>query len=226
MSDVSVVMAVRNGARYLSEALASIAAQTVPVREILLVDGGSTDGTRDLAEAAPGVTLLEQDGPSLADAYNTGIDAAAGAHVAFLSYDDTWAPRKLELQLAALGEDAVPGYCVCHAEFFHDADEPLPPGFRPELLAAPRPARVMETLLVRRALFDRVGLLRRAATPSDDVDWFARAQDLVGPPRVVAEPLLRKRIHAASTAYNHPDTESGILEALRASILRKREAGA
>ena len=97
--NVSVVMAVRDGERYLAEALASVHAQTVAPLEVLLVDGGSRDATRAIAERH-GARVLEQEGDTLADAYNTGIRAARGDVVAFLSHDDLWLPRKLELQLA------------------------------------------------------------------------------------------------------------------------------
>ena len=65
-ADVSVVLAVRDGADRLAEALASIRAQTVRPAEVLLVDGGSTDGTRGIAAAHPEVEVLEQVGPTLA----------------------------------------------------------------------------------------------------------------------------------------------------------------
>ena len=126
--NVSVVMAVRDGERYLAEALASVRAQTVAPLEVLLVDGGSTDATRAIAERH-GARVIDQGGDTLADAYNTGIRAARGDAVAFLSHDDLWMPRKLELQLAALADAEA---CVCHAEFFLDGEPP--PGFRPELL--------------------------------------------------------------------------------------------
>ena len=129
--------------------------------------------------------MLEQEGDTLADAYNTGIRAARGDAIAFLSHDDLWLPRKLELQLAALARADA---CVCHAEFFLDGEPP--PGFRPELLDGPRPVRVMEALAARAELFDAVGLLRPDVSPADDVDWFARAQDLGHAVEVLPQTLL------------------------------------
>ena len=214
--NVSVVMAVRNGERHLEEALASIHAQTVPPLEILLVDGGSADATRAIAGRA-GARVLDQDRDTLADAYNTGIAAARGELVAFLSHDDVWLPGKLERQLAV---DAAA--CVCHAEFFLDG--PPPPGFRHELLDAPRPVRVMEALLARRALFDAVGGLRADVSPADDVDWFARVQDAGHEVAVVPEVLLRKRVHAGSTAHNSEEAPAALVRLLHDSVRRKARA--
>ena len=213
---VSVVMAVRDGERHLAEALASVRAQTVAPLEVLLVDGGSRDATRAIAQAH-GARVLEQEGDTLADAYNTGVAAARGEVVAFLSHDDVWLPPKLELQLRALeSADA----CVCHAEFFLDGEPP--PGFRPELLDGPRPVRVMEALAARRDLFARAGGLRAAVSPADDVDWFARVQDLGHEVAVVPETLLRKRVHAGSTAHTSPTAPQALVRLLRDSVQRKR----
>jgi glycosyltransferase involved in cell wall biosynthesis len=222
---VSVIMAVRDGERYLREALASLGAQTVEPAEVLLVDGGSRDATRAIAAAHPGVRVVAQDGDTLADAYNTGIRAARGEVVAFLSHDDVWLPRKLELQLARLGAAPRVDACVCHAQLFLDPGGSAPPGFRPELLRGPRPARVMEALAARRSLFDHVGDLRADVSPADDVDWFARAQDLGVPIAVLPETLLRKRVHAGSTAHGSPQTPRALVRLLRESVERKRAVG-
>jgi len=225
VSGVSVVMAVLDGAARLPQALESIRAQTAPVSEIVLVDGGSTDGTRALAQAAPDVRLVEQRGPSLADAYNTGIAETSGSHVAFLAHDDEWLPCKVEVQLARLSAQPVADAVVGHAQYVIDPGDVPPPGFRPELLDGPRPARLMETLLAPRAVFDRVGPFRREVSPADDVDWFARAQDLGVRVAVVPDLVLRKRVHGESTAYTSAMTGAGLLSTLRASIERKRAAG-
>jgi glycosyltransferase involved in cell wall biosynthesis len=211
-------MAVRDGARHLAEALASVETQTVAPLEVLLVDGGSRDRTRAIAEDH-GVLVLDQDGDTLADAYNTGIRAARGEVVAFLSYDDVWLPRKLERQLATL---ATAEACVCHAEFFLDG--PPPPGFRAELLDGPRPVRVMEALAARRGLFDAVGGLRADVSPADDVDWFARAQDAGHEVVVVPEVLLRKRVHAGSTAHTSAEAPAALVRLLHDSVRRKARA--
>ncbi len=223
---VSVVMAVLNGADRLPQALASIREQTVPVDEIILVDGGSVDGTREIAAGAADVRLVDQDGPAIASAYNTGIREAAGTHVAFLAHDDLWLPRKLELQLARLGAPPPADAAVGHAQFVLEPGDEPPPGFRAELLDGPRPARIMETLLAPRAVFERVGPFRPEVSPADDTDWFARAQDLGVRVAVVPEVILRKRVHGASTAHTDAGTHAGLLSAMRESIARKRASAA
>ena len=223
---VSVVMAVRDGASRLADAVASIRAQTVPVREILLIDGRSTDGTAALGEAL-GLTVLAQRGATLADAYNEGVAAASGDHVAFLSYDDRWLSAKTERQLARLAAAPPADAVVGLAEFVVEDGDVAPSGFRRELLDAPRPARIMETLLAPRATFERVGPFRPEVSPADDVDWYVRASELGLHVAVVDEVVLRKRVHAGSTAHRSVDaTHAHLLRTLHDSIRRRREAQA
>ena len=157
---------------------------------------------------------------------NTGIAAARGDVVAFLSHDDLARPRKLELQAARL--EAEPGIELCThwVEFFLEPGSEPPPGFRRELLDGPRPARVMETLAARRGLFRRIGGLDPRVSPSDDVEWFARAQDLGVVSAVLPEVLVRKRIHGGNTSLLPGATGSKLIRSLKLSIDRRRAAGA
>ncbi|MGV8803652.1 MAG: glycosyltransferase family 2 protein [Polaromonas sp.] len=104
---VSVVLPCYRCMRTLERAVASVAAQTALPLEVILVDDGSSDGTRELLMAlrerhAPGwikLVLLDKN-VGAASARNAGWDQAAGQFIAFLDADDSWHPRKLELQYA------------------------------------------------------------------------------------------------------------------------------
>lgn len=218
---VSVVMAVRNGAGLLGEAIASVRSQTTPVAEIVVVDGHSTDDTVAVAEAA-GARVVAQRGPTLADAYNTGIDETVGSHVAFLSHDDVWSPRKSEVQLALLAVNPSAAAAIGLAEFVLLDGRTAPPGFRRELLGAPRPARIMETLLAPRATFEAVGPFRAEVSPADDADWYARFGDLGLTLAIADEVVLTKRITATSTAHTAANGRELLLRLLRESVERKR----
>jgi glycosyltransferase involved in cell wall biosynthesis len=219
---VSVVLPVRDGGDLLRDALDSIAAQTHPVLEVLVVDSHSTDDSAAVAAAA-GCRVLSQEGPGLADAYNTGVLAARGSHLAFLAHDDIWMPDKLERQLALLadGGDAAIGMTR-----FELADGvTAPPGFRSELLHGVHRTPVPEALLVERATFDRVGTFRREVATAFDVDWFARFSDLGLSLVTVDAVVLVKRITVTSTSHVAPGAEAGLLRALRESV-RRKQAGA
>ena len=90
---VSVVMALYNGRRYVAEALESIAAQTHPPLEIIVVDDGSHDDSVALIESldlSVTVRIVSQGNAGQSAARNTGIRAARGEYIAFLDQDDAW----------------------------------------------------------------------------------------------------------------------------------------
>jgi glycosyltransferase involved in cell wall biosynthesis len=91
---VSVVIAVRNGAATLQRCLDSIAAQDLASRETIVVDGASTDGTRELLERnlLAGVIdgYLSEPDRGVYDAWNKGIRRARGKWVCFLGCDDAF----------------------------------------------------------------------------------------------------------------------------------------
>jgi len=110
---VSAIIPVFNRAETLIRALDSVAAQTRPPDEVIVVDDGSTDGVEEIiARHYPGVRVIRQANAGVSSARNRGIAAASGEWIALLDSDDEWRPRKLERQMQALAEK--PGYHLCH----------------------------------------------------------------------------------------------------------------
>jgi CDP-glycerol glycerophosphotransferase (TagB/SpsB family)/glycosyltransferase involved in cell wall biosynthesis len=89
---ISVVVPFYNNADQLAECLASIAAQTIPDLEVIMVDDGSTDGSADIAaaqaDADPRFTLLRTPNGGPGSARNRGVAAATGEYLAFVDGDD------------------------------------------------------------------------------------------------------------------------------------------
>lgn len=97
---VSIIIPVFNGERFLAASLESVQQQTYRDYEVIVVDDGSTDGTKAivLAAGAP-VRYVHQPNRGPAAARNTGIQAARGELFCFLDADDAWVPNKLAIQL-------------------------------------------------------------------------------------------------------------------------------
>lgn len=219
----SVIMIVQDGERFLAEAIESVLAQSYAPLELLLVDGGSTDGTAQIARRYPEVRWIDQVGEGVAEAYNSGIRAASGAYIAFLSHDDRWTPAKLRLQISMLAACPELLYTYGRVRFFLEPGCTMPAGFNPTLFVGEHSIRIMEVLVARRAAFTTIGLLNPAFSPADDVDWFARAADLGAPAAEVEGLLLHKRIHDHNTSLHDLARNNHLLMAiLRASIARKR----
>jgi glycosyltransferase involved in cell wall biosynthesis len=103
---VSVIIPTFNRAYCLGRAIDSVLAQTHGDVEVVVIDDGSSDGTRQLVAERygnePRVRYHHQTNAGISAARNAGIARATGAYLALLDSDDEWAPWKLELQVACL----------------------------------------------------------------------------------------------------------------------------
>lgn len=114
---ISVVIPSYNAAKYVVVAVESVLAQTYRDFEILVVDDGSTDDTREvLRKYGAAVQYLYKTNGGVSSARNYGIEKARGKYVAFLDADDVWLPEKLEKQMAVMEADARIGLCYAATE--------------------------------------------------------------------------------------------------------------
>lgn len=116
---LTIITPVINGVRYISECVENVRSQGLADVEHLVIDGGSTDGTRELlAELAvsyPHLRYISEKDAGQSDAMNKGIRKAAGDIIGFLNVDDYYAPGALGEALAFLDQhpkvDFVVGNC-------------------------------------------------------------------------------------------------------------------
>lgn len=100
---VSVLIPTYNRGYIIASTIESVLAQTYKNVEIVVVDDGSKDDTREvLAKFGDSIRLIYQENAGLAAARNTGLEAARGEFIAFEDSDDLWLPWKLEAQVALM----------------------------------------------------------------------------------------------------------------------------
>jgi glycosyltransferase involved in cell wall biosynthesis len=99
---VSVVIPCYNHGNYLSTAIESVLAQTFTSYEVVVVDDGSVDNTKEVAAKYPEVVYIYQANKGLSAARNTGIDNSRGKYFVFLDADDTLYPNGLEINVEQL----------------------------------------------------------------------------------------------------------------------------
>lgn len=107
---VSIVLIFLDEEKFISEAIASVLAQTYDNWELILVDDGSTDGSSAIAKSyefkfPAKVKYLEHQGHKncgMSASRNLGINSSGGEYIAFLDGDDIWLPQKLAQQVAIL----------------------------------------------------------------------------------------------------------------------------
>ena len=97
---VSVVIPTYNRGWTIREAVDSVLAQDFKDYELIVVDDGSTDDSRDILKSyGAAVSVLRQSNKGVSAARNTGVAASAGELIAFLDSDDLWLPQKLSHQV-------------------------------------------------------------------------------------------------------------------------------
>ncbi len=212
MAEVSVVIAARNQAAWLGEAIASVCAQTFADWELVVVDDGSTDATRDVVMRHGGdrrVRYVHQAHAERSAARNRGIAETSAPLVAFLDADDCWLPEKLAKQVAALAAEPAAGLCYTPARFVDATGQSLPIRKPPRTIAGdvfPRLMRgnviILASVVVRRRCLDEVGGFDATLPTYGCEDWdlwlrIARRW----PVAVVDEELTLYRRHAGNTAW-------------------------
>jgi glycosyltransferase involved in cell wall biosynthesis len=101
METVSVIIPVHNHEQFIGETIESVMNQSCPHTQIIVVDDGSTDGTRNVLETyGDRIEVIRQMNAGVVAARNTGINKAIGDYVCILDCDDLFLPNKVELQLA------------------------------------------------------------------------------------------------------------------------------
>ncbi|MBA4063457.1 MAG: family 2 glycosyl transferase [Isosphaera sp.] len=226
---VSVVMAAKNYARFLPEAVGSVLAQSFADWELLVVDDGSADATPAAVRpflADPRVRYVRSDRLGQARAKNLGVRLGRGRVVAFLDADDAWEPTKLAKQLALLDADPAVGVVFCRRTLMDEAGNPLPP---PTVPPPPR-GRVLDAMfvqnfvcfssaVVRREVLSHVGAFDPQWDLAVDYDLWLRvarhhAFDYVD------EPLVRYRTGHGNLSKRLLDRVDTAL-----SIMRRHGAG-
>ncbi|MCP4937423.1 MAG: glycosyltransferase family 2 protein [bacterium] len=223
---VTVIIPVYNGARYLNEALCSIAAQTYRPLEITIVDDGSTDESRQLVNAARerlniplSYHYQSNQGPSAAR--NLGVDRTNGELIAFLDADDVWLPQKLWRQVAYLRAESNQDGVVCRLTYILEKEQEWQSGLSREYFDNSPAGFLPSALMVWREAFSRVGNFDPALRTGEDTDWFLRARE--GGVRIglVPEILLQRRFHQSNLSHTPQDQRKQMFALLRKSIKRK-----
>jgi len=161
MPRVSVVIPVRNGAKFIRQTIESVLQQTFQDFEIIVIDDGSTDRTLDVVSAFKNskIKTFSYSNSGLAASRNRGFQHATGDFIAFLDADDLWTPDKLEAQLKVLGKNPKAAVAYSWTDLINEAGENVGVGNRPL-----HQGNVYKNLLMGNFLYHGSNpLIRRAA---------------------------------------------------------------
>jgi glycosyltransferase involved in cell wall biosynthesis len=203
MISISAIVPAYNAERTIGDCLASVLFQTYPVREVIVIDDGSSDRTAAVARSMEGpIRVLRTANRGVSAARNHGAEVAAGSFLAFLDADDSWAPEKLASQAPALERGArmsTTGTLIVDAEGTRIGEfVPFGGGDQCEALLTRFMAfGPVSSAVIDRQTFRSIGGCSTALQQCADWDLFLRVarRHRIAP---VARPLTIRRVHEAN----------------------------
>jgi glycosyltransferase involved in cell wall biosynthesis len=207
---MTVVVPVYNCEEFVAEALTAILSQTRPPEEVVVVDDGSTDGTRHELERFRGdIRVVRQANQGHPGAYNRGFAEARGDYIARCDADDVWEPAKLERQAAALRAHPEIDVATGAAWVFGRRERPFAPAPGEGILRGREFARTLyrdnivcaPATMIRRRLFEQLGpFIDRL--PCEDYEYWLRALKARAVFFYDPEVLVRYREHGGNVTNN------------------------
>jgi glycosyltransferase involved in cell wall biosynthesis len=206
---VSAIIPCYNRARFIAQTVRSVLEQTYPNIELIVVDDGCTDGSREvLAAFGDRLTLLEHPGREnrgQSAAINLALSRASGKYVGILDSDDLWLPRKIEEQVAFMESHPDVGLIYGNGTAIDEHGRQLYVIYAPGHEEKNQPAQVLmdcyflvpNNSLVRREIFERIGGFDESLRAAQDHDVAIRIAE-VARLAYLDRPWFSYRRHAQS----------------------------
>jgi glycosyltransferase involved in cell wall biosynthesis len=181
MPKVSIIIPTYNRAHTISSALDSLINQPVDDLEILVVDDGSTDNTRDVLSDYPQVHYVFQQNAGVSRARNTGLKLCSGETIAFLDSDDIVFPNKFSHQLSLLDQDPTLDIVYSGWQILAEDGRTVQTEYHPLPNEDPLTKMVedgyffpIHSALMRRHCYERVGGFDESLPAFEDPDFWIR----------------------------------------------------
>ena len=246
MPKVSVIVPTYNRAKYVTESIDSILSQVFQDYELIVIDDGSTDDTKDvLLRYGERIRYIYQRNSGVGAARNAGVRCAVGEWLAFLDSDDLWLPEYLSCHMDQAELD--PRICThmtnsirveadgAKIDTFQDAGITLRKSFRnnsclvverPLTFILQRHPPYLQTTMFRRKAFIGAGVFNESVTISEDLEAIAR-MCLEGPLSLCNRPLAhifrrKEAIRNLSSRWNSDNIYCrNCIEALYQNLLTR-----
>lgn len=219
---ISVIMPVYNGEKLLTTSIESVLKQNHPSLELIIVDDGSTDNSKEIAKSFENhIKYLYQENQGAAAARNLGLENARGNIIGFLDADDLWPADILSRQLHHL-EDAQVELVMGHTQCVREI-ETVGGKIEFENLADPLLAPLMGSYILRKSVFQKVGFFNSELRMSEDVDWFLKIREKGVKIATMPEVTLLYRRHQDNITNIKTWQDLNLLEVIKKSLNRRRE---
>ena len=220
--NISVIIPVYNGERYLSYAIESVLSQTLLPAEVIIVDDGSSDDTMSIANRyRDRITYIYKEHSGVAHTRNVGIKHARCGYIAFLDADDLWLKEKLEIQMRAIQShpvDMVFGYI----EQFISPEIEERETNKLKIIKHTLPGYSTNTLFIQKETFLRVGLFKTEYRFGEFIEWFSRAIDYGLKYIMSPEILAKRRLHLSNMTRSASKDKKLYVKTIKSILDRRR----
>ena len=222
---ISVIIPAYNREACIADTLQSVLNQSLTPDEIIVVDDGSTDRTKEIVDGFGNkIRYFYQKNSGVASARNKGLSVATGDLISFVDADDLWMKNKTALQYEILKSNPtiklVIGFLLVVPLQSNDQQLPVDPEKEKGVFALS-----LGSALIRKSVFDNIGGFDEEMLIAEDTDWFMRMREAGIKFYIQKEIVQLYRTHEQSITRNKKRVNSYLLKALKKSIDRRRKAG-
>lgn len=216
MIEVSIIMPAYNASQFISESINSVINQTFTNWELIIIDDGSTDNTREIVQTFVvtdnRIKYLWQQNGKQSKARNYGISISKGNWIAFLDADDFWLPEKLDRQLRTLLDYKVDfafsnGFCLDQETRLttdYNSVNGIFSGFELYRIIYKHNYIPILSVIFRRSLINKIGLFDENLLVQGCEDWDYWLRMCKSDTKFLGmdERLFTYRVHKSSTSQN------------------------
>ena len=221
---ISVMMPTYNNAKYIKQAIESIYAQNYDNIEIIVVDDGSTDNTKEIVQQYKGIKYFYIEHKGIPFARNLVLEKSKGEYIAILDSDDYWLPEKLNMQIQYFKDH--PDCEIVFTKFKNIIDNEKIRNDRITINEKNREEKEkkhLPTALIKKSLFEKYGVFDEDFQTGEDSELMFRFEkNGVNLNHYVSTILYIRRLHGNNITLRVREKYSKyLMKVLRKGILKK-----
>jgi glycosyltransferase involved in cell wall biosynthesis len=194
---ISVIIPVYNGEKYLSAAIDSVLSQTVDDFELIIINDGSKDKTEEVIKKYSSSKIIyhSQHNQGQVSAINYGIELSSGKYIALLDADDIFISNKLALQIDVLNSMPEMDMVFGHVRQFISPELPDDIKKKRKCTETPMAGYAPSGAMFRKTCINQIGSFDSQWRLGFFIDWYMRAKQAGLKDYLLNEILLERRIH-------------------------------
>lgn len=225
MPKISVLLPTYIRAGFLRECITSVLDQSFSDYELVIIDDGSTDHTKDILKEFCGrFKYIYQPNSGISAARNRCLAESSAPLVSFIDSDDVWCKDKLALQYAFLEDHPEKDIVFSDYENFLDGADLTSENLRRELNFHSK--KLMASALIKRSLFERFGNFAVDLKTGEDSEWVMRiALHGVDTGCCIDSLGYYRRLHSSNSILSKTTTTKDVLRVLARSVRKNFKKG-